>query len=367
MSDNARRFRAVQKAMLKFFPANVTPRLAQHLRTLSAMVTGLVASHSTHLPKIAQTAPDHTKPESRVKRFYRFLNSDGTTIERYYLPWARELAASLSDNRTLVVIFDGSTVGRGCATLMACLVYRRRALPLIWKVKQGTKGSFLVQDQLDLLADVKAIVPEGRPVVFLGDGEFDSLDLLKAIEAAGWHYVCRTARSKRASDGFSECAIGELSPVFGASFVSIPEARFTAAAYGPLHVIAWHEARHRSPVFLVTNLELAEEAMYWYRRRFRIETLFSDQKSRGFNVQRSHISDPVRLERLLIALALAYRWMIYLGEEALSQGYNKVFHRSDRVDLSLFQLGLRLLEYLLNKGKPIPVAFTLSPPSQTVR
>ena len=34
-----------------------------------------------------------------------------------------------------------------------------------------------------------------------------------------------------------------------------------------------------------------------------------------------------------------------------------IIHRSDRCNLSLFQLGLRLLDYLLNEGCTIPVAF----------
>ena len=32
-------------------------------------------------------------------------------------------------------------------------------------------------------------------------------------------------------------------------------------------------------------------------------------------------------------------------------------HRSKRCDVSLFQLGLRLLEYFLNEELPIPVQF----------
>ena len=35
----------------------------------------------------------------------------------------------------------------------------------------------------------------------------------------------------------------------------------------------------------------------------------------------------------------------------------KIIHRRDRCDLSLFQLGLRLLDHLLNEDFAIPVAF----------
>ena len=38
---------------------------------------------------------------------------------------------------------------------------------------------------------------------------------------------------------------------------------------------------------------------------------FSDQKSRGFHLHKSHISDPQRLSRLLIAACLAYIWIVY--------------------------------------------------------
>jgi hypothetical protein len=35
-------------------------------------------------------------------------------------------------------------------------------------------------------------------------------------------------------------------------------------------------------------------------------------------------------------------------------------HRGDRCDLSLFQLGLRLLEHLLNEDRAMPVVFYVS-------
>ena len=38
-------------------------------------------------------------------------------------------------------------------------------------------------------------------------------------------------------------------------------------------------------------------------------------------------------------------------------GWIRVIHRSERCDLSLFQLGLRMLEHVLNEDLSIPVAF----------
>jgi hypothetical protein len=50
------------------------------------------------------------------------------------------------------------------------------------------------------------------------------------------------------------------------------------------------------------------------------------------------------------------------------EGWVNMIHRTERCDLSLFQLGLRLLDYLLNEDLSIPVAFHLtSEESESVR
>src|SRR5437016_9873175 len=78
---------------------------------------------------------------------------------------------------------------------------------------------------------------------------------------------------------------------------------------------------------------------------------------RGFHIHKSHLSDPQRLSRLLIAACLAYIWIVYLGSICMKERWVSIIHRRHRCDLSLFQLGMRLLEYFLNEDLPIPVAF----------
>ncbi len=109
---------------------------------------------------------------------------------------------------------------------------------------------------------------------------------------------------------------------------------------------------------LISNLDLKEEACSWYRNRFKIETFFSDQKSRGFNLHKSHLSNPSRLGKLMVAACLAYLWIVGLGLWSLRNELHKVVHRTERCDLSLFQLGLRVLEHLLDFNLAIPVSFT---------
>ena len=65
----------------------------------------------------------------------------------------------------------------------------------------------------------------------------------------------------------------------------------------------------------------ADEACRLYAKRFRIETFFSDQKSRGFHLHQSHLSDSMRLSRLLMAACLAYIWIVYLGALCEQDGW----------------------------------------------
>lgn len=100
-----------------------------------------------------------------------------------------------------------------------------------------------------------------------------------------------------------------------------------------------------------------DAAVAQYKKRAHIKTLFSDQKSRRFNIHKSHLSDPARLSRLLITSCLAYLRIVYLGVCAMREDWRQLLHRQDIYDLNLFRLGLRLLARCLNDYIPIPDGF----------
>ena len=357
MSDNLRRYRAIRDALTQGYPGQPTGTVTRHLTTLAALISGIVAGKSTQLPHIATKVPDSQKPESRVKRFARWLDNERILEEMYFLPYAEILLAHLACE-TLVLVMDGSVVGRGCVALMIHAIYKGRALPLVWRVRQGPKGHFPEDLHIAMIELMSTMVPEGAKVVFLGDGEFDGTALQDTLSELGWSYVCRTAMSTTATwegETFRLDTLGAcLRP---GRLIELQEVYVTREAYGPIMVLCCWAKGYQEPLYLVSNLATAEEACHYYQKRFRIETFFSDQKSRGFHIQQSHISDPQRLSRLLIAACLAYIWIVYLGALGEADGWQGIIHRGKRCDLSLFQLGLRLLEHFLNEELPIPVQF----------
>lgn len=322
-----------------------------------------MGSKSSNLPAIAGKIPggprgQRTKVDSRVKRFERWLRNEAVQTETFFVPFAKALLLSLC-HVPLVLVIDGSIVGRGCMTLMISLVYKQRALPIAWTVAKRKKGHFPEQTHIQLMNEVRQLIPEGARVVLLGDGEFDGVDLQALVNHCKWKYVLRTSKSAKLSwegEGFRfDDVVAHVTP---GDLFEIPDALFTQREYGPVLALTWWRNDCREPIHLVTNMSSAEEACGYYRKRFKIETFFSDQKSRGFHLHKSHLSDPNRLSRLMIATCLAAYWIIYLGAYAMESGLNKIIHRTHRCDLSLFQLGLRLLEHFLNEELAIPVAFT---------
>src|SRR4030095_14442398 len=161
---------AIRNALTQAYPAPPTGNLARHLNTLAALISGIVGSKSTQLPTIAAKVPTGTKPESRVKRFARWFDNDHILEEVYFLPYADILLRHFA-LETLVLVMDGSVVGRGCMALMLQVVYKGRALPLVWRVRQSPKGHCPEALHIAVVALMITLIPEGTTVVFLGDGE----------------------------------------------------------------------------------------------------------------------------------------------------------------------------------------------------
>jgi len=356
MSDTQRQYCTIRNRLNQLYPVEPQGNRVRHLNTLAFFISGIVSSKRTHLPAIAEQVSDGTQVNSRIKRLSRWLDNERIDLETYFLPYAAGLIESLA-HRTLFLVMDGSALGRGCMTLSLNVVYKKRALPVAWIVVKGNKGHLAEDMHIALLEQVAPLIPPTAEVVFLGDGEFDGIRLQQTIDTThDWQYVCRTAKSIVLTTDEGCFTPAQFDLIQGSCW-SFEQVLFTREKYGPVQVIAWWEAGQDEPIYLVTNVESVERACTYYKKRFRIETFFSDQKSRGFHLHKSHISDPDRLARLMMGACLAYIWIVYLGVVAQKDGWMPLIHRADRCDLSLFQLGLRLLQHFLNLDEDIPVSF----------
>lgn len=320
-----------------------------HLVTLAMLIAGIVVSRHAQLARISSETATPAKDKSTEMRFRRWVKNAHLDTEVLYLPFAQHLLAALA-HAPLLLVMDGSQVGRGCMVLMVSVVYKKRALPLAWLVYRGKKGHTTAQRHIEALEKVRPLIPAQAAVILLGDAEYDTSAMLQWLAAnTAWDYVLRTSPQIYVQDGATSQAIGDYPLEKGHLWVR-PQVGFTQQASSTVNLIGWWGLRYAHPVYLITSIAARYQACQYYRRRFRIETFFSDQKSRGFHIHKSHLADPARLARLLLAACLAYLWVIAQGLLVLTNQQTGWIDRTDRRDKSLFRLGLDWIHYALKRN-----------------
>jgi hypothetical protein len=332
--------------------------------TLAMMIAGIVLSKKAQLSAMSAEIPYSAKDRSIEKRMCRFVQHEKVDVEITYMPFAQQILRALA-TESLLLAMDGSQVGRGCMVLMTGVIYRSRLLPIAWVVYKGKKGHTSAERHIEVLKKVLPLIPEKSAVILLGDAEYDTTEMLLWVETeTSWFFAMHTSPSILVKSGFTWEKISKLTVRKG-RLRMIRDVEFTKTSALPANLVLWWGTEYENPIYLVTNLPSGSYACWYYRRRFRIETFFSDQKSRGFHIHKSHLANPERISRLLIAACLAYIWMIALGLLTLASGKHKLVDRTDRVDKSLFRLGVDWLRYALKKGRHFDVFFRFQP--DTVR
>ncbi len=331
------------------------------IRTFVWLMVGMYRSRSVQLSQVASEIPGRAVLVSMARRLSRWLDNPAVRVREWYLPVVRELLQAMAATSWGVrLIADGSRVGFGHQLLMLSLAYRRRAIPVVWTWAKCPKGHSSAIKQLALLAYVRRLIPTGIPVLLVGDSEFGAMVVLEQLDTWKWTYVLR----QRASHGVQ--VEGQTAwQTFGSLVQSPGQSRWverallTGRSAYPTHLLAHWAAGEVEPWLLATNLPCRSETLRAYRRRMWIEEMFGDMKGHGFDLESTHLRNFLRLSRLTLAVALLYVWLISIGTTTIKRGNRRLVDRNDRRDLSIFQIGWRLVERCLTNELAIP--WTLRP------
>ncbi|MFP4441251.1 MAG: transposase, partial [Chloroflexaceae bacterium] len=205
---------------------------------------------------------------------------------------------------------------------------------------------------------VQAMIPDGAPVLLVGDTAFEAVGLQAQVAAWGWHYVLRQKPNNQVQVAQQATwqAFRSLVTAPGQR-VWVPDVRLTRVYGHPAKVLAEWAVGERTPWLLSTNLSTASATLRAYRRRMWLEELFGDLKGHGFDLEQSHLRHFARLSRLTLAVVLLYAWCVTIGKHVIKRGLRTLVDRNDRRDLSVFQIGLRYLLRRIKHGQPVPVVF----------
>ena len=316
------------------------------VRNFVWLMVGIYQSKSVHLSHIASKIPGRPKEPSIVRRLSRFLANPMVRVRKWYGAVARNLLQSMAQTvGEIRLIADGTKVGFSHQLLIIAIAYRRRALPIAWTWIRCAKGHSSARKQLALLAYVRGLIPANAPVLLVGDSEFGAVPVIRQLEDWHWDYVLRQKANHqvKVTGSNSRRRLGDLIHKPGQSIWLGPT--FLTAKYAyPVNLLVHWKLGEDDAWLLATNLPSRRDTLRAYRRRMWIEEMFGDLKGNGFDLESTHLRHFARLSRLTLATALLYAWLVSTGARAMKNGQRHLVDRKDRRDLSIFRIGLGLIE-----------------------
>lgn len=332
------------------------------IKAFAAMSLGMCLSRCCQFSRIALVLPTVAKAASVERRCERLVSN--VRVDAW--AGARQLAAHMLchwSGRRLQLLLDETPMrGNRLYCLKVSVGYRRRALPLVWVCyRRGAMPTSQPRLVKRLLAEVADVLPASVDVTLMADRGLSWPLLIDLCDTHGWHFVLRLQGQTHVElDDGRRLALCELVARPAMQWTG-PARVFKTAGWRKVNVVAVWRVGDHEPWLLATDLPATRSRCQQYRKRMWQEQAFRDEKSHGFQWQRSGVTDPVHAERLLLIVALATWLAIALGSDLIKRGRRYVVQRSRHRALSVFQLGLRWLQHQLARGHAPPCRLKLHP------
>jgi hypothetical protein len=137
------------------------------------------------------------------------------------------------------------------------------------------------------------------------------------------------------------------------------------ATQKPMHLAA-KRLKGDEWLIVATNRPDPKQALNDYRKRWGIECLFGDAKTRGLNIDDTHITNPDKLTSLVVVTMLAITWAYRCATQAM--GMKAIPRKSHgRREKSWFRVGLDALrDWILHDQNRSIAAWTRKVPIRSV-
>ena len=280
------------------------------ITTMAMMLTGLFLGRHVQLWQIAIWVPINILLPSIVRRFERWVANPAVEATKFFAPFVWAMQASLG-NETAYLLIDCTQAGKKCRTLMIGLAYHATVLPIVWKTVRGNKGHVTGELHRTLLKQVYPLFRHHRRVVVLGDAEFSNEKVIGWLLQIEWDFVLRFQSSYLLKTVGNDEWHSTLTLYQAAGLQPGQVHHWTNVAFTKSHQFAglnvttqWAEGEDEV-LCLVSTLPESEQPHVVYEMRYWVETLFGNHKSRGFQLARTHMTDPEHIDRLVLVLVIA--------------------------------------------------------------
>jgi hypothetical protein len=322
----------------------------RHLKTLAWMMVGLLQAGWINLTAWAPYVGSRARyAQSTVRRFRRWLDNDKIDVEALYGPCIEHALAEWGAP-ALYVALDTSMLWNTYCLIRLSVIYRGRAVPLVWSVLQHGSAQVAFDVYRELLERAALLLPRRCRVVFLADRGFADTDLMAHLQRLGWHWRIRIKSSfwlyRR---GRRRCKVERLSVARGhACFWQ--QVCLTEKHYGPVHLAVARPQAGNDIWYVLSDEPTEVTTLEEYGLRFDIEENFLDDKSNGFQLESSLIRSAQALTRLCLVLALTTCYLVSQGVEVVKQGKRRWVDPHWFRGQSYLKIGWNWVKLALSRG-----------------
>lgn len=213
---------------------------------------------------------------------------------------------------TLAWGLDATLLNDRVVALVISVLYRGSAIPIAWAILPANRKGAWMPHILRLLRGLRPAVPPATDVLLLADRGLWSPQLWRRIRRLHWHPLLRVQGAVTfAPTGQPRQPVHQLVPGAGYAWIGQGVAFRHQKIHGTL-IVVWDEGQ-QSPWVLLTDLPPKKVGIVWYGLRVWIELGFRALKGVGWQWQRTRRTDPQRVARHWLVLAVATVWVMAYG------------------------------------------------------
>jgi len=262
----------------------------------------------------------------------------------------------------LALALDATYHGDRAVALVVSVLYRGCALPVAWHVQPVRHTERWLPQERRLLRLLGPAIPTHWTVLVLTDRGLWSPTLWSDLRKLGWHPLMRVrGETTFAPAGATRVPARHLVAGPGYAWVGRGVAFKPGRHQAGTLLVVW-EAEQDEPWIILTDLPPEQIGVGWYGLRMWIELGFKALKGVGWNWEKTRRTDPTRVARHWLVVAVAMLWVLAYGtraEDAEALGRDPVYLRVPpdlnlllpTRHLSLFLRGRSLLAWLLPRRR----------------
>jgi hypothetical protein len=297
--------------------------------------------------------------QSTVRRFARWLEHERIDGQALYGPLLQQALADWGP-RVLYLALDTSMLWKTYCLVRISLVYRGRAVPIVWTVLAHPSSRVAYAVSKGLLDQGAALLSVPCHVVLTADRGFADTHLMQHLTRLGWHWRIRMKGSfwiyRR---GKRPCKVNRM-PLLPGQARCWPHVSITTQEYGPVHLALGPPRDSKEYWLVVSDAPTALTTFVEYGRRFDIKENFLDDTSNGFQLESSLIRSAKAWERLCCVLVFTMLYLVAQGTAVVHQGKRRWVDSHGFRGQSYLKIGWNWVKLALSKGYELLTSVHLS-------